>query len=63
MTDDIYNALETKDFFMFPLTISDVSKGVIYADCKITGRVLNEQDFAKFNMFCDYAAIAFKLMK
>lgn len=63
MTDEIQMALDTKEFFIFPLTINDVSKGVIYADCKITGRVLSEQDFAKFNMFCDYASIAFKLIK
>ncbi len=62
-TSDIKNALDIDEFFMCPLSINNAAKGVIYADCKLSGRILSEEDFSKFVHFCDYATIAFKLLK
>jgi len=62
LTPDIKRALGTSEFFLFPLSINDVAKGVIYADCKFSERPLDEQDFFIFTHFCNHANIAFKLL-
>jgi hypothetical protein len=45
-----------------PLWIGKQGKGIIYADCKASGRSLTEQDFQTFVHFCEHANIAFGLL-
>lgn len=61
-TADIKKCLGTLDFMAMPLFIGDKGKGVIYADCKLTGRQINNQDFQTFIHFCENANIAFELI-
>ncbi|MDH5573425.1 MAG: HDOD domain-containing protein [Gammaproteobacteria bacterium] len=62
LTPDIKKCLGTLDFFAMPLMVNKNVKGLIYADCKFTGRELTEQDFQTFIHFCENANIAFDLL-
>ncbi len=59
---DIKKCLGTLDFLVMPLLVGEAGKGVIYADCKLSGRQINEQDFQTFIHFCENANIALELI-
>ncbi len=62
ITTDIKKSLGTLDFIAMPLFIGGKGKGVIYADCKLSGRKITEQDFSTFVHFCENANIALDLL-
>ena len=62
LTPEIKKCFGTLDFFVMPLLVNKKVKGLIYADCKFTGRELTEQDFQTFVHFCENANIAFDLL-
>ncbi|MCW9024626.1 MAG: HDOD domain-containing protein [Gammaproteobacteria bacterium] len=62
LTTDIKKCLGTLTFFASPLLIGNRVKGIIYSDCKFTGRKLSDQDFQSFSHFCEHANIALELM-
>jgi len=44
-----------------PIWIGNRGKGIIYADCKLSGRKLAGEEFQTFTHFSEYATIAFDL--
>jgi len=62
INNQVKKCLGVLDFFAMPLIIGGVVKGLIYADCKQSGRQLKEQDFQNFCHFCENANIALDLM-
>ena len=62
VTTQVKKCLAVLEFFAMPLVIGGVVKGLIYADCKQSGRQLKEQDFQTFCHFCEHANIALDLM-
>jgi len=50
------------EFFAMPLMIGGAVKGLIYADCKQSGRQLKQEDFQTFCHFCENANIALDLL-
>jgi hypothetical protein len=61
LSKDIKNCLGVLDFFIMPIWINNKGKGVIYADCKRSGRKLTVEEFQTFTHFSEYATIAFDL--
>ena len=62
LTADIKKCIGTLDFMVMPLFVGEKGKGVIYADCKLSGRKITEQDFNTFIHFCENANIALELL-
>jgi len=44
-----------------PIWIGNRGKGIIYADCTLSGRKLAGEEFQTFTHFSEYATIAFDL--
>jgi len=61
ITDDIKSCLGTLEFFCIPINVNGEGKGLIYADCKRSGRALSAEEFQTFTHFGEYASIAFDL--
>jgi HD-like signal output (HDOD) protein len=61
LTKDIKQCLGVLDFFVMPIWIGNKGKGIIYADCKLSGRKLTMDEFQTFSHFSEYATIAFDL--
>ena len=61
LSKEINQCLGVLEFFMMPIWIGNRGKGVIYADCKRSGRPLNQDEFQTFSHFSEYATIAFEL--
>jgi len=58
----VKKCLGVLDFFAVPLLVGDNAKGIIYADCKHSGRDLHQQDFQTFCHFCQNANIALDIL-
>jgi HD-like signal output (HDOD) protein len=61
ITPEVKKNLGVLEFFAIPLYVGSKPKGLIYADRKLSGRMLNAQDFSSFVHFCSNANIAFEL--
>lgn len=61
LTREIKQCLGVLDFFAMPIWIGNKGKGLIYADCKLSGRKLSLEEFQTFTHFSEYASIAFEL--
>lgn len=62
LSTDIRQCLGMLEFFVMPIRIAAKGKGVVYADRKLTGRPLTEQDFQTFVHFAEHISIACELM-
>lgn len=62
LSKEIKQCLGVLDFFAMPIWIGNKGKGIIYADCKRSGRKLSQEEFQTFGHFSEYATIAFDLM-
>lgn len=62
VTQAIRQCLGTLDFFAMPIWINNEGRGIIYADCKFSGRKLTMEEFQSFTHFSEYATIAFDLL-
>lgn len=62
LTKEIKQCLGVLDFFCMPIWIGATGKGVIYADCKLSGRELTSEEFQTFTHFSEYATLAFDLL-
>lgn len=62
INSDMRQCLGVMEFFVAPIWIGNKGKGIIYADCKYSGRTLTENEFQTFSHFCEYATIAFDLL-
>ncbi len=62
ISSEIRQCLGVMEFFVAPIWIGNKGKGIIYADCKYSGRTLTENEFQTFSHFCEYATIAFDLL-
>ncbi|VAW96430.1 Predicted signal transduction protein [hydrothermal vent metagenome] len=62
ITDSVKTCLNTLEFFCIPITVNGQGRGLIYADCKRSGRPLSADEFQTFTTFGEYASIAFDLM-
>ena len=60
-TREIKQCLGVLDFFCMPIWIGGLGKGVVYADCKLSGRKLSMEEFQTFTHFAEYATLAFDL--
>jgi HD-like signal output (HDOD) protein len=58
----VKKCLGVLEFFAMPLIIGGTVKGLIYADCKQSGRRLKQEDFQTFCHFCEHANIALDLL-
>jgi HD-like signal output (HDOD) protein len=61
LSKDIKQCLGVLDFFVMPIWIGNRGKGLIYADCKLSGRNLTMEEYQTFTHFSEYATIAFEL--
>ena len=61
LNKSIRECLGVLDFFAMPIWIGNKGKGIIYADCKLSGRKLTAEEFQTFSHFSEYASIAFDL--
>lgn len=61
LSQEIKQCLGVLEFFMMPIWVGNRGKGVIYADCKLSGRPLSQDEFQTFSHFSEYATIAFEL--
>lgn len=61
LSNEIKQCLGVLDFFAMPIWVGNKGKGIIYADCKLSGRQLNTEEFQSFTHFSEYATIAFDL--
>ena len=61
LSKEIKQCLGVLDFFVMPIWIGNKGKGIIYADCKLSGRKLTPEEFQTFTHFSEYATIAFEL--
>lgn len=61
LNQEIKQCLGVLEFFMMPIWIGNRGKGMIYADCKLSGRPLSQDEFQTFSHFSEYATIAFEL--
>lgn len=61
LSREIKQCLGVLDFFVMPIWIGNKGKGIIYADCKLSGRKLTTDEFQTFTHFSEYATIAFDL--
>lgn len=61
ITKEIQKCLGVLEFFAMPIWIGNKGKGIIYADCKLSGRPLSAEEFQTFAHFSEYATIAFEL--
>jgi HD-like signal output (HDOD) protein len=62
ITTAVKNCIGTLEFFCIPICINDQGRGLIYADCKRSGRKLTIEEFQTFTHFGEYATIAFDLL-
>ena len=62
INEELKTCLGTLDFFAMPIWIGNQGGGIIYADCKLTGRQLTAEEFQTFTHFSEYASIAFDLL-
>ncbi len=62
LTKEIKQCLGVLDFFCMPIWIGNAGKGIIYADCKLSGRELSNEEFQTFTHFSEYATLAFDLL-
>ena len=62
INNQVKKCLGVLDFFAMPLLIGNSAKGIIYADCKHTGRDLKQQDYQAFCHFCENANIALDIL-
>jgi HD-like signal output (HDOD) protein len=61
MSQGLRQCLGVMDFFILPLRVSSKGIGVVYADCKFSGRPLTETEFQTFVHFSEHINIAFEL--
>ena len=54
--------LGTGDFFLMPVSVGGVPKGLFYADRARSGRAMDEQMFQGFRHFCEQAAIGLSVL-
>lgn len=59
---DLRQCLGVMEFFVMPIRISSKGKGIIYADCKYSGRALTSAEFQTFTHFSEHINIAFDLL-
>lgn len=57
-TDAIKQHLKTERFFVAPIVVSRRPIGIFYADMKLSGKDLSEQQFVNFNSLAQQASIA-----
>ena len=62
ISSEMRQCLGVMEFFVAPIWIGNKGKGIIYADCKYSGRALTENEYQTFSHFCEYATIAFDLL-
>lgn len=62
MTKEIEDCIDALEFFVMPIWVKDKGRGLIYADCKRSGRKLTMEEFQTFIHFSEYASIAFDLL-
>jgi len=62
ITDSVKTCINTMEFFCIPITVNGLVRGLIYADCKRSGRKLTTEEFQTFTTFGEYASIAFDLI-
>ncbi|MGD9386056.1 MAG: HDOD domain-containing protein [Thioalkalispiraceae bacterium] len=62
ITQPIKRCLDVLEFFAMPIWVNNQGRGLIYADCKRSGRKLSMQEFQTFTHFSEYASIAFDLL-
>jgi len=57
------NTLQTKEFFIAPITVENKTVGIFYADRQPSARILDEESFSSFKHFVQEACIALKFVK
>ena len=62
LTKPIKDCIDVLEFFAMPIWINGQGRGIIYADCKRSGRKLTIEEFQTFSHFSEYASIAFELL-
>ena len=62
ITNPIRQCLDVLEFFAMPIWVNGHGRGLIYADCKRSGRKLTIEEFHTFTQFSEYASIAFDLL-
>ncbi|MBI3561718.1 MAG: HDOD domain-containing protein [Gammaproteobacteria bacterium] len=62
ISDDMRQCLGVLEFFIMPIRINHKGRGVVYADCKYSGRSLTDADFQTFVHFSEHITIAFDLL-
>jgi hypothetical protein len=62
INEPIKQCLDVLEFFAMPIWVNGQGRGLIYADCKRSGRKLSLQEFQTFTHFSEYASIAFDLL-
>ncbi len=62
ITKEVKTCIDTLEFFSIPITVNGQGRGLIYADCKRSGRKLTADEFQTFTTFGEYASIAFDLI-
>ncbi len=62
MSQGLRQCLGVLDFFILPIRVSNKGLGVVYADCKFSGRQLTEAEYQTFVHFSEHINIAFELL-
>ncbi len=62
ITNEVKTCIDTLEFFSIPINVHGQGRGLIYADCKRSGRKLSAEEFQTFTTFGEYASIAFDLI-
>jgi len=62
LTKPIRECIDVLEFFAMPIWVNGQGRGLIYADCKRSGRKLTMEEFHTFSHFSEYASIAFELL-
>lgn len=62
MSQGLRQCLGVLDFFILPIRVSNKGIGVVYADCKFSGRQLSEAEYQTFVHFSEHINIAFELL-
>jgi hypothetical protein len=62
MPGSVRRCLGNGDFFLMPVSVGGVPKGLFYADRARSGRALDEQSYLGFRHFCEQAALALRML-
>ncbi|MBV1883609.1 MAG: HDOD domain-containing protein [Pseudomonadales bacterium] len=62
ITPEILKCIGRTDFFVMPIRVGGVPKGILYTDRNRNTQSINEQDFQTFIHFCEHVNIGFKIL-